>query len=143
MTTLICGIAAERLHTTAVLCKSALRICCAVVKLPFDCCRVAVKCLGELLIGVPHFNCIHDVLESLIHSACGKDARCRTYACSALATLLRDTQHTDVMVDAVQMAADAVRKAKCVCPPDIAYALMAVKFKELSRDDVDKGELAF
>jgi hypothetical protein len=52
------------------------------------------------------------------------------------------SQHTDVMVHAVQLAADAVRKAKCVCPPDIAYALMAVKFKDLTRGDVDKGEPA-
>lgn len=104
-------------------------------------CRVAVKCLGELLTGVPHFNCIHEVLEALIHSSLGADSRCRTYACSALETLLRHTQHTDVMVDAVQMAVDAVRKTKCVCPPNIVYALMVVKFKHLSRDDVDKGEL--
>lgn len=101
---------------------------------------MAVKCLGELLTGVPHFNCMHEVLEALIHSACGPDAQCRSYACAALESLLCCMQHTDVMVDAVQLAVDAVRKTKCACPPDIAHALLAVKFKHLSRSDVQKGE---
>ena len=106
------------------------------------CCRVAVKCLGELLTGAPHFNCMHEVLEALIRSACGTDVRCRTFACSAVESLLRQPQPTDIAVAAVQLAVDAVRRAKCMCPPTIVHALMAVKFKDLSKADVEKGELA-
>ena len=102
---------------------------------------MAVKCLGELLTGVSHFNCMHEVLESLVHSACGGDARCRAFACAALEALLRGKQRTDVMVAAVQLAVDAVRNAKCTCPPDVVHALMAVRFKDLSKSDVEKGEL--
>jgi nucleolar complex protein 3 len=90
-------------------------------------------------VSVPHFNGMHDVLDALIPHACGRDARSRQYACAALASLLARQQHSAVSVEAVQMVADAVRRLKCLCHPDVVHALLTLDFKDLTRDDVEKG----
>lgn len=102
-------------------------------------CRVAVKCLRELLVSVPHFNHIQDVLQALVPAAAGGDARMRADACAALATLLRSGRHGAVMLSAVQLVADLVRQRKCVCHPDVVRALLVLQFKDLTKSDVEKG----
>jgi hypothetical protein len=101
--------------------------------------RVAVSCLCGILDAVPHFNYISDVLQVLVPKLDSSDDRIRCMTAASLKLLLRRGSHGEVMLEAVQLIADLVRKGKCKCHPDGVRVLMALEFQNISREDVSQG----
>ena len=98
-----------------------------------------MRCLSGILDALPHFNYISDVLQVLVPKLAADDARMRACAADSIALLLKRGIHGEIMVEAVQLIADMVRTRKCACHPAAVRCLLVLDFKDIGRDDVQKG----
>ncbi|KAF8055732.1 noc3l [Scenedesmus sp. PABB004] len=94
--------------------------------------RVAVRCMGQLLVARPGFNYSSDLLQALVPLLPGPDPQVAEAACGALRELLVEDAQGKTALEAVQLVADLVRKRKCVLPPAVVDALLVLRFEAVT-----------
>ncbi|KAI8469899.1 MAG: nucleolar complex-associated protein-domain-containing protein [Monoraphidium minutum] len=98
--------------------------------------RVAVRCLAGLLEARPGFNYATD---ALVPRMAVSDPEVGSAACGAISAILAPDSATRPGLEALQLAADLVRRRKCGAPARVVEALLVLKLREAAPPGPDGG----
>ena len=100
----------------------------------------ALRCLGELLVGAPHFNFRANVLKVLCAKAGAALPGAREASCDALRRLFAADQQGDVTLEGVRLVARAVKDSKYPHPADAVRTFLVLHL-EVKEETVSEAAL--
>ncbi|RWS31182.1 nucleolar complex protein 3-like protein [Leptotrombidium deliense] len=102
---------------------------------------IGLKCLCELLLTHPHFNCRNDIIQIIVNASLSKITQNSDLACETLSKLYKEDKSGDVSLDAVKMTAKAIKSSGFNVNPKLISSFLSLKIKEIKKKEEGKKDM--
>ncbi|XP_053205083.1 nucleolar complex protein 3 homolog [Panonychus citri] len=103
---------------------------------------VGVKCLTELLVAHPHFNCRASIIQLIVPvMTLSKHPEIADKVCSAVGTIFRQDKLGEVSLEIVKEMEKLIKACGLFIRPQVIYTLTELKIKEVEKKGREKAEM--